>query len=398
MRRHPGQAAFVLPSTLMATSVLLVVVVALAAVSRLELRSSTYLGDRERARYAAFAGLELAKTRLMAAKGPEFDYGKLAAAGETAIAADAAGVPLHTDALDLGMAAVRVMVRDECACLPLNLAGRDELAALPGMRVELADPILDWRDADDEPREYGAESDWYNQDASGWPVKNGNFDTLDELCLVKGFSKRALTGTDEAPGLRSYLTVWSMSPEMAPDGKPKLDLRSVTAPALKTRLGGKLTPAETNAIAAYAANPGFQRLGQIFAVPGMTRARIAAIVDFLAIGAEPVVAGRVNLNTTGAEVLAALPGASAETAAAIIRAREDEGPFQALSGLVGRAEIPVEALASMIDRVTVGSLRFGVTADGEAGRARVRLFAVLDLAEAVPRVVYASYRRFGEEP
>ena len=40
-------------------------------------------------------------------------------------------------------------------------AGRELLMGLPGMTEDVADAILDWLDEDEEPREYGVESDYY---------------------------------------------------------------------------------------------------------------------------------------------------------------------------------------------------------------------------------------------
>lgn len=387
-----GRSGFVLPSTLMVTSVLLVVMVALIAVARLELKSSTYNRDLARARYAALAGLALAETRLTAVRGYAFDYGMLTGAENSFGVLNEDGVDLGTDALDLGDAGVTVTIRDECALVDLNHATRDELVALPGMGPELADPILDWRDADNETREYGAEADWYAQLDPAYPAKDGPFDTVDELRLLKGFTKNMLLGAAETPGLERWMTVWADSPDTAPDGEPKLDLSAVSAAALQARLGARLTPAEAKAIAAYAVSPGFERLGQILSVTGLTRARAGAIVDYITVGPTAVSQGKVNLNTASADVLGALPGASADVAAIIIRARED-GPFTALSGFVALADIPAETVGRMIDRLTVGSRRFGVAAEGRAGRARIRLFAIYEVAEGEPRLVYASYHR-----
>ena len=46
---------------------------------------------------------------------------------------------------------------------PSESPGRDLLMALPGMTEDTADAILDFIDADEEPREFGCESDHYSQ-------------------------------------------------------------------------------------------------------------------------------------------------------------------------------------------------------------------------------------------
>ena len=58
------------------------------------------------------------------------------------------------------------------------------LMAMPGMTDDVADAILDWIDEDDEPREYGAEWDYYAQLQPPYKPKNGPLDTVEELLLV----------------------------------------------------------------------------------------------------------------------------------------------------------------------------------------------------------------------
>jgi DNA uptake protein ComE-like DNA-binding protein len=106
---------------------------------------------------------------------------------------------------------VRYGLEDESARLNLNAltwietqgqalgqetAGRDLLMALPGMTEETADAILDWLDEDEEPREYGAESDYYSSLSPGYAAKNGQLETVEELLLVRGVTPQLLFGAD----------------------------------------------------------------------------------------------------------------------------------------------------------------------------------------------------------
>lgn len=101
---------------------------------------------------------------------------------------------------------------DESAKLNLNVlplldeyppggVARELLMSLPYMQeldngVEIADAILDWIDDDDEPREYGAESDYYASLPNPYLCKNGPMDSLDELLLVRGITPQLLFGDD----------------------------------------------------------------------------------------------------------------------------------------------------------------------------------------------------------
>ena len=51
-------------------------------------------------------------------------------------------------------------------------------------------------DADDEPRELGAEIDYYSALAPAYAPKNGPLETVEELLLVRGVTPQLLFGAD----------------------------------------------------------------------------------------------------------------------------------------------------------------------------------------------------------
>src|SRR5206468_7622111 len=90
---------------------------------------------------------------------------------------------------------IRYGLMDESAKLNLNMLAklnldddteRNILMGLPEMTEYIADAILDWLDADDTPRQFGAESDYYLGLNPPYETKNGPLDALDELLLVSG--------------------------------------------------------------------------------------------------------------------------------------------------------------------------------------------------------------------
>jgi general secretion pathway protein K len=81
---------------------------------------------------------------------------------------------------------------------------------------ELTDTILDWRDTDSLVRLHGAESDDYLAQRIPYPAKDGPFDTLDELLLVRGVTPALFYGRG-GPGLRDLFTVYSASPSNSPN-------------------------------------------------------------------------------------------------------------------------------------------------------------------------------------
>ena len=97
----------------------------------------------------------------------------------------------------------RFGITDESAKLNINVATREQLInlisriATEDMVVpELADALLDWRDEDDDPRESGAEVEYYGTLDTPYRPKNGSFDTVEELLMVRGFDGRVLYGED----------------------------------------------------------------------------------------------------------------------------------------------------------------------------------------------------------
>lgn len=98
---------------------------------------------------------------------------------------------------------------DEERKLNLNRADTDILTSLLRARVSLKEEVLfalvdsieDWRDEDSEERKYGAEKYDYQSLKKPYDCKNGPFESVDELMLVKGMTPQILDK------IRPYLTV-----------------------------------------------------------------------------------------------------------------------------------------------------------------------------------------------
>ncbi len=154
-------------------------------------------------------------------------------------------------------ASVRYGITDESSKLNLNLATPEQLATLfsavlpEETEIEpLIDALLDWRDQDDELREQGAEMEHYMALNPPYTIKNGSFETIEELLLVAGFTPEILYGEDfdrngildpdeqdgdlTLPldnqddvlhrGAYPYLTVWSRDLNRSNDNLTRLDL------------------------------------------------------------------------------------------------------------------------------------------------------------------------------
>ena len=73
---------------------------------------------------------------------------------------------------------------------------REILMNLPEMTEEIADAIMDWLDSDDDARDFGVESAFYQGLSPPYAAKNGPMDSLDELLLIPGVTPQLLFGLD----------------------------------------------------------------------------------------------------------------------------------------------------------------------------------------------------------
>jgi general secretion pathway protein K len=134
---------------------------------------------------------------------------------------------------DFGGGSYSVRLLDESSKLGLNVLAREENTPLLRRIVErlliggnategvsvaedreistIVDSILDWYDNEGEEDEIthpnGAEADYYAGLPQPYPIKNGRFDSLEELLLVRGVTPELFYGVDGQPGLRDIFSV-----------------------------------------------------------------------------------------------------------------------------------------------------------------------------------------------
>lgn len=116
--------------------------------------------------------------------------------------------PAAYDNVPFGRGRYWVAVTDEESKIPLN-GGRltppqydamlRRLFSNSGVRDEkllstIVDSIQDWRDTDNLHRLSGAEDDYYLSRPTPYRAKNGNFESIEELLLVKGMTSEVLYG------------------------------------------------------------------------------------------------------------------------------------------------------------------------------------------------------------
>ncbi len=91
----------------------------------------------------------------------------------------------------------------------------------------IVDSMMDWKDPDDLVRLHGAESDYYMSLPTPYKAKNADFDTLEELLLVKGVTAELLYGSIDKKGIIDFLTVNSRSSTVNVNYAPKEVLMAI---------------------------------------------------------------------------------------------------------------------------------------------------------------------------
>lgn len=78
----------------------------------------------------------------------------------------------------------------------------------------IVDAVLDWRDGDDLVRLNGAEDDYYRSLPTPYEARDAEFESVEELLLVKGVSRELLYGDGQKRGLIDFVTVFSRAPQV----------------------------------------------------------------------------------------------------------------------------------------------------------------------------------------
>lgn len=289
------------------------------------------------------------------------------------------------------------------------------LEALPRMTAELAAAIVDWRDANEDVTDNGAESETYMLRRPSYAAKNGQFESIEELALLNGADRFTLYGEDENlngvldaneddgeaslpadnrdgrldTGILHYVTVFAREPNTKSDGSARVNVSRMSnngvADLLREKLGDSRGAAVQQAIgnAEVLSVPEFYKLG------ALTEDEQAKIDGDITTVSGSFVRGRVNVNTASEAVLACIPGIGADKAASIVAARLNRAEkgssidwfLKSLNADEVRAAGPY--ITGKSYQVSVD-----VAAVGRNGRGYRRTWAVIDTSLGSPRVIY----------
>lgn len=177
--------------------VLIAIVTEFSYSMRTELNITKNFKDEEEAYQLALAGIEYAKAEMMSA-GIIHEV----SLNEDGVLIFDRDAPEPVRAGKLGGGGFEYTINDEDRKLDINIATHEQLKYIftksgldPDDASAVADSIIDWRDSNDLHRLNGAEEDYYRGLDDPYSCKDGLFDTIEELLLVKGMTEEILYGS-----------------------------------------------------------------------------------------------------------------------------------------------------------------------------------------------------------
>jgi DNA uptake protein ComE-like DNA-binding protein len=302
---------------------------------------------------------------------------------------------------------------DEASKLNLNTATIEMLEALPRMTPELAAAIIDWRDADSNVTQGGAESPTYNRLQPAYNCKNAPFETVDELRLVYGATLDILYGEDanlnglldpnenDGPqtlpddnrdgrldhGIFEYLTVYSRQPNAA-------RTNVAVAQQLRSLLQQTFSAARASQIQAQLGGGGpgggtIRSVLEFYVKSGMTADEFYQISTVITATNGQSIQGLVNVNTATAEVLACIPGIGTDKAQSLVAYRQSN-PDKLNSIAWVKDALDRSSAIQAGPYLTGESYQFtaDIAAVGHFGRGYSRIRFIFDTSEGTPKIRY----------
>jgi len=338
---------------------------------------------------------------------------------------------------------IRFGITDEAAKLNINVATEAQFVTLlnqvlpPSQDPEsnqataLAQAIIDWRDADDQPGEFGAEGEYYASLEVPYRAKNAPYDTVEELLLVKGMTGQILYGEDydrnglltpneddgevSFPvddtdgvlnrGLLPYVTVYSREFNVGNDNKPRIYLFGDDN-EIRPRL---MEVFDDEQIVGFILNSvreeGTERTRSLadllepkiindLEVESPIRGRSATLLfDRCTLDSSPQSEGKININTAPVQVLRCIPSLLPERVPLILEKRAQLPPSVRESTAWLMTEKVVQSsneYAAIAPHITARGRQFTVESIGFSDDSGLftRLQVVLEMRGPLSQVIY----------
>lgn len=311
----------------------------------------------------------------------------------------------------------------EAGKLNINTVTSAVLTQLPLLydNDTIAYSITDWRDADDESDNGGAESDLYLGNNPPYNAKNANFESPEELRLIYGVDYQILFGEDAnrngildpnendgsvTPpddnqdgkldfGLIEFVTPWSREPNKAADGTARVNYKNSNSQSqltqlLTDRLGdSRSQQIVTNLGTLTSINSNLE----FYIKSQMSTDEFAQIEDYITTVDNEFLKGKVNVNTAPEDVLACITGIGTDNAASIINYRKGKTPddLASISWVAQALNNDSTLIAQAGPYLTTRTYQYAadIVAVGHGGRGMRRVLFVIDTADGgTPRIIY----------
>ena len=331
-----------------------------------------------------------------------------------------------------------VRVTDEAGKLNVNTATAEQLFGLPNMTEDIVDAIIDWRDEDELPSTSGVEGGYYQNLRYGYAIRNGPFQTVRELLLVKGVTEELFYGEDtnfngeldynemdgdESPpadngdseldrGWISFLSCHSYDENTDATGYKKVNINQGDEEALEQSL--QISKSYAKWIVENRKSGGYQSIADLISENSPKKAKksskenpeeaspldletFIAIADKITVQEGKDVPPKVNINTAPREVLVALIGDDDEGQQAvdgIMAYREGLfGGMESIGEVLNMDSVKVGTFKRFADHITTRSNVFTIRCFSIAERGSVagrglQTEAVVDRGSAPCKILY----------
>jgi type II secretory pathway component PulK len=311
---------------------------------------------------------------------------------------------------------------DEGGKLSLNNSSTNVLQYLPNMTVDFADAILDWRSTN------GMVSLDYT--SQGYMPKYAPFESVDELRLVYGSTVQLLAGEDINrngvldknekdlnsngeldPGLFEYTTVYTREPNFHSDGSSLTNVNTLTQNQFRSLFQNSGTANATSmAQSLYRSiHPNQNTVNSCngildFALrcknAGMSSDDFNKLASNVTTTTNTYIRGRLNLNTAGYDVMAALfEGAGVDESTADSAAQtlinyrqQNSGNLNSIAWVIDALGNNSPVITALVRRDYVTTKSFQFTADiaavGAFGRGYRRAKFIFDVSDGAPKILY----------
>jgi type II secretory pathway component PulK len=309
---------------------------------------------------------------------------------------------------------------EESAKVNVNYSSFDKISRLPIISYTAASSLMDWIDDDSTVERDGAETSYYAslRDFDPYYCKNARLETVEEVLMIRGFTRQMVYGDGTAPplgqrsgtigagnnfisdpalarGLYDLMTIYSAENNTTAGGEQRINVnvdrssRASMRDRLRKRLRNRLSRSRADQIVDLVGDSRLQDIFTMYYRCRLTPDELDKIADDIASTSDRTLRGLININTAPRDVLLCLDNLESADVDKLIAARPSPDNIQPgqLSWVVNAIGAKAVNLGSQITTRTFQWSADILAASGN-GRAFKRCRIVVDLRSGTPQIVY----------